>query len=111
MKIEIKLSRDELELFNYLLQQSYGRRFQSVRLYNIVHSLSLDLADSFDKKFKTRIKKVNLFDGKKKTKITLKYHEAWALKIYLSNELETTTGDWDRNALLKHIMNLDQQLQ
>ncbi len=74
-------------------------------------SISLDLAETFDKKFKTILNKANLFDAKKKVKFTFKYHEAWALKAYLNNELETTTGEWDRNALLKHIHNLDQQLQ
>lgn len=111
MKIELKLSKDELTLFNNLLQQAYARRFESVHLYNVVHSISLDLADSFDKKFKTRLKKVNLFDGKKKTKITLKYHEAWALKLYLNNELAIAEDTWEHNALMKHVYNLDQQLR
>jgi hypothetical protein len=111
MKIEIKLSKDELTLFRNLFQDVYTRNFQSVAFYNVMHSISLDLADTFDTKFKTLIKKANLFDAKKKIKFSFKYHEAWALKIYLNNELETTTGEWDRNALLKHIHNLDQQLQ
>lgn len=110
MKIEITLSSDELVCINNQLQKAYGRTFQQVALYNVVHSIVLELADSFDTKTKTRIKKANIFDSRKKTKITLKYHEAWALKIYLHSEVPTIDNEYQRSLLNKQIANLDQKL-
>lgn len=114
MKIEVQLKKEELTLFRNLFQKAYGRTFMQVAVYNVIHSISLDLADTFDKKFKTIIKKSNLFDARKKSKFTFKYHEAWALKIFLNNELEDLDVKemaWERNVLLKQINNLDQQLK
>ena len=114
MTIVIHLTKDELNLFRNLLNNAYGNSFQGVALYNVIHSISLDLAETFDKKFKTIIKKSNLFDFKKKIKFSFKYHEAWALKVFLNNEYEIINSacqDWERNVLLKHINNLDQQLK
>jgi len=115
MKIIIHLTKDELGLLRNLLQNAYGNTFQQVALYNVIHSISLDLADTFDTKFKTIVKKANLFDAKKKIKFSFKYHEAWALKVFLNNEYEEIKEQygqaWEKNALLKLINNLDQQLQ
>ena len=110
MKIEITLTSDELVCINNQLQKAYGRSFQQVALYNVVHSIALEMADKFDTKTKSRIKKANIFDSRKKTKIALKYHEAWALKIYLHSEVPTVDNEYQRSLLNKQIANLDQKL-
>lgn len=111
MKIELKLSSDELVCINNQLQKAYGRGFLQVDLYNVVHSIVLEVADSFDTKTKTRIKKANIFDSRKKTKISLKYHEAWAIKIYLQSEVQEINNDYQRTLLNKQIGIIDQQLK
>lgn len=112
MKIELKLSTDELVCINNQLLQSYGRRYDSVEIYNVIHSIIVqDLADRFDSKMKSIIKKVNLFEAKKKTKISLKYYEAWALKAYLTASIASVDNDYQRTLLQKQINNLDQQLK
>ena len=111
MKIELKLSTDELVCINNQLQQSYGRRYDSVEIYNVVHSIAQDLADRFDSKTKSIIKKANLFEAKKKTKISLKYYEAWALKAYLTASIVSIENDYQRTLSQKQINNLDQQLK
>ena len=110
MKIELKLSNDELICINNQLQNAYGRRFLEITLYNVIHSITLDLADKFDTKTKTRIKKANIFDANKKTKITLKYYEAWALKVYLHESIQSIDNAYQRNILQKQINHLDQKL-
>jgi len=110
MKIELKLSNDELMCINNQLQNAYARRFLEVKLYNVIHSITLELADKFDTKTKTRIKKANIFDLKKKTKITLKYYEAWGLKVYLNESLQSVENIYQRNILQKQINHLDQKL-
>lgn len=114
MTIKIKLSNDELLLVDTHLQRVYGGRFETVVLVNVVRSIILQIAEKFNKKVKNRIKKANLFDSRKKNEISLNYHEAWAIKLYLNNEyegLDEYTQSWERNVFLKLINNLDQQLK
>ena len=111
MKIELKLTNDELICINNQLQEAYGRRFGTLAMYNVVHSISLDLADKFDAKAKSLIKKANIFSVKRNTKITLKYHEAWALKIFLNEAIQRIDNDYYRTLVQKTINILDQKLQ
>lgn len=111
MKIEINLSNDELVCINNQMQESYARRYGGVEVYDVIHSIAQDLADKFDTKTKSRIKKANIFDARKKTKITLKYHEAWALKAYLAASLPRINNDYQYNLLQKQINHLDQKMK
>jgi len=83
MKIEININTDTLIALNSVLKQVYELPVSNDKRENVYKSIGFDLADKFDKKCKTRVKKADLFDSKKKTKFTLKYHEAWALEEIL----------------------------
>ena len=110
MNIEIQLSNDELVLINTQLQKVYATSKGSIAMYNVIASICFGLADTFDKKTKNRIKKSSLFDSKKKTKITLKYHEAFALKFWLYGEEPSITNEYQKTLINKQIANLDQKL-
>ena len=83
MKIELKLNNDSIIAVNELLNYIYDMERSNDKKVNVYRSIGYDLADKFDSKAKQLVKKATLFDSKKKHKITLKYHEAWALEIIL----------------------------
>ncbi|UAB84998.1 hypothetical protein INR75_02915 [Zunongwangia sp. SCSIO 43204] len=82
MKVELKLKPDTLIAVNKLLQKVYDLPVSTDKRENVYKSIGFDLADKLDKKHKNLIKKADLFSDKA-IKITLKYHEAWALEEIL----------------------------
>ncbi|HIB37588.1 hypothetical protein [Mesonia sp.] len=111
MKIEIHLSIDKLIAVDELLQKVYELPVSLDKRENVYKSIGYDLADTFNKKVKTQIKKANLFDEKRK-KITLKYHEAWALEEILKDLLEIypPTNDYKKILLRSITDKLNQKL-
>mgnify|MGYP001207949675 CR=1 FL=1 len=88
MKIELQLSNDALVLANKVLQKVYELPVSNVEKENVYRSIAFDLADKFDKRVKKLIKNANLFE-KRTNKLSIKYHEAWALQqILLDAEIE-----------------------
>ncbi|MCH4824276.1 hypothetical protein ML462_13960 [Gramella lutea] len=84
MKIELKLSTDTLMAANKILKEVYNLPVSCVSRENVYKSIGMDLADKFDSKCKAQIRKANLFENKK-VKLTLKYHEAWALEALIAD--------------------------
>ncbi len=84
MKVELRLTADSIVAVNQLLQNIYELTATS-KHEKVYRSIGFELADKFDSKAKSLIKKTSLFDTKKKHKITLKFYEAWALEIILNN--------------------------
>jgi hypothetical protein len=76
---------------NSLLQLVYDHPLGANKQENVLKSIGYDVADSFQKKVNTRIKKANLLDDRKKVKITFKYHEAWALELIIRSLVNTST--------------------
>lgn len=107
MNIEIKLSVDTVSAVNNLLKQIYELPVSQDKRENIYKSIGFDLADKIDKKYKNLIKKANLFDNKKK-KLSLKYHEAWALEAIIQDLLETVENDYHKS-LLRNLTNIINQ--
>ena len=82
MKVELRLKPDTVVAVNKLLQKVYKMPVSNDKRENVYKSIGFDLADKTDKKYKSLIKKADLFSDKP-IKITLKYHEAWALEEIL----------------------------
>lgn len=82
MKITLHLDQDTVVLLNSMLSNVYalGTWHSQEKEARLLWSIAFDLADKFNSKFKTQLKKQNLFEVHQKTKISLKYHEAWALE-------------------------------
>lgn len=81
MKVTIKLNHYQLIAVSSLLIKLYDLNFNEVeKSKKVAISVGLKLADTFDKKRKTILKKADLFEAKKLIKFTFDYYEAWALK-------------------------------
>jgi hypothetical protein len=111
MKIEIHLSIDTLVATDQQLQKIYELPLSLKTTENVYKSIGFDLADAFNKKAKNQIKKANLFEKKSK-KMTLKYHEAWALEKILKDlqEHSPPANDYKKTLLRSLTDKLNQKL-
>ncbi len=108
MKIKLKFTNDELIAANTLLQKLYDLPFNQFESpQKIFVSIGVDLADKFDKKTKSIIKKSSLFTQKKKYDTTLKYHEAWALKNICIELFSWSENEYQKLQLENIISKLD----
>lgn len=108
MKTKLKFTNDELIAANKLLQKLYDLPFnQFESTQKIFVSIGLDLADKFDKKCKSIIKKANLFEQEKKHDTTLKFHEAWALKNICVELFSWSENEYQKTQLQNIINKLD----
>ena len=110
MKVELKLSNDTIIAVNQLLCQVYLLPASIDQQVKLMRSIIYDVADRFDKKVKTQIKKASLFDAKKRTKFTLQFHEAWALKEVLQSLYATLSNPYQQSLIQTVINTLDQKL-
>lgn len=110
MKIEIKLSNDALLAINHLLKWLYDSEPSQDKKEKVFKSIGYDVADKFDAKAKSLVKKASLFDDKNKPKLTLKFHEAWALEQILIDLKPHNPNDYQRNLIQKTINDLNQKL-
>ncbi len=108
MKVKVKLSNDELMAANKLLQKLYDLQFQQFQSNQKVFiSIGLELADKFDKKYKSTIKSASLFNQKTKIGFTLKYYEAWALNSICIELFSWSENDFQKRQLQNIINKLD----
>ena len=111
MKIEIHLNIDSLVAVNEALKELYEMEPPTDKRGRVYHSLGLELSDKFDSKLKTELKKgVNLFNTKKKYKIGLKYHEAWALEGCLIELIGSLNNEYKKQLVQFTINQLNQKL-
>lgn len=109
MKIELHLSLDMIIAANNLLKGVYDLPLTPCKQENVYKSIGFDLADTFEKKCKTQIKKANLFE-KKKIKLSLKYHEAWALEAIINDLRQHVHNDYQKNLLIILSYTINQKL-
>lgn len=99
MKIELNLTSDQVFAVAKVLQQVYDL-FPSVNSEQLsVRSIAFDLDEKFTKKRKELIKKSSLFDVDKSYKMSLKYHEALALRRIIGNLIEPVSEIKAKNDL------------
>jgi hypothetical protein len=110
MKIELKLKIDTIFAINKLLQTVYDVELSTAVNQKIYRSIGFDLADKFDKLEKSNIKKATLFDNKKIHKVTLKFHEGWALYNIIINLLPTVNNHQAQTILQATADKIHQQL-
>lgn len=108
MKIELNISTDALMAANKILKEIYNLPVSNDKRENVYKSIGFDLADKFDKKCKTQIKKANLFE-KKKIKLSLKYHEAWALEAIIQDLIGEVIHNEYQKALLTNLTHIINQ--
>lgn len=79
MKVETKLTADQIFAVAKLLEQVYETYPSANPDQKLTRSISFDLADKFTAKQRSVYKSNSLFDAKKRYKMTFKYHEAFTL--------------------------------
>lgn len=93
MKIELKLTADQIFATAKFLQQIYILH-QTNNPQQIIHrSIAFDLEEKFTTKCKRLIKKSTIFEAKKTYKIILKYHEANTLQRVIYELLGSVNGE------------------
>ena len=101
MKVELKLTADTINAAARLLEKVYDLPAPWGQSEKIIRSIAYDVADAMLSKQKSIRKKLNLFDAKKKYKISLKYHEAFALYNILNELIINVSDDYNRVILDK----------
>jgi hypothetical protein len=111
MKIELKLTSDEI---NYLEQTTITVQAIDYRQLSkdklTAFTIMLDVSDKLMAKAKQLNRKTDLFDSKKKHKISLKYHEADTLEKYVDTIREYQDDPYKANLARKIITQLNQKL-
>lgn len=74
------------------------------------YTIMIDVLDKVTAKAKNINRRVDLFDQKKKHKITLKYHEAYILEAFLEGFFKTETDTYKINLARIIISQLNQKL-
>jgi hypothetical protein len=109
MTIELKLSPDQIFAVANLMEKVYETNPIDVQ-QKIMRSIALDVADIYIKKQHSLYKKKSLFDVKKLHKITLKFHEAYALHNVIESMLYTVSDIYCNTILKKITATLHQKL-
>jgi hypothetical protein len=110
MKVELKLTADTINAAARLLEQVYDLPAPLGQGEKIIRSIAYDVADAMLSKQKTIRKKQTLFDSKKKYKISLKFHESFALYNILNELLHTVSDQYNRTILGKLIGDVHQKI-
>jgi hypothetical protein len=111
MKIDLKLTADEI---NYLERQTLlVQSIDTKQLPNdkkTAYTIMLDVSDKLMAKAKQLNRKTDLFEAKKKHKITLKWHEAETLEQYIDVFSAYQDDPYKANLARKVIIQLNQKL-
>jgi hypothetical protein len=111
MKIDLKLTADEINYLERqtLLVQSIDTK-QLPKEKKTAYTIMLDVSDKLMSKAKQLNRKTDLFDIKKKHKITLKWHEAETLEEYIDVFSVYQDDPYKANLARKIIAQLNQKL-
>jgi hypothetical protein len=109
MKIELKLTADQVFAVAKLMQQVYEFKPTETQ-QKLMRSIAIDVADKYTNKQVAIYSKQSLFDVKKLYKISLKFHEAYALCSVLKLFIHSVNDVYSNTILNKIIAILDQKL-
>lgn len=109
MKIELSLSPENALIIAATIDAVYNTTGFTRREKSTL-SIALDLVAKLDCKAIQLKAKRNLFDAKKKIKISLKYHEADILELLLIQQMKSVQDAYFRQEIQKTINILNQKL-
>ncbi|GIZ10005.1 hypothetical protein [Flavobacterium sp. UMI-01] len=109
MKIDLKLTPENALIIAATIEAVYNTKAHT-RRNKATLSIAIDVASKLDGKAVHIKAKRNLFDAKKKIKVTLKYHEADMLELLLIQQLEGVQDPYIRLEIQKTINDLNQKL-
>lgn len=109
MKIEIVLKRETISIITEALQGVYtSKAYTRIEKSNL--SIALDVMVKFEAKSTFLKSNMNLFDAKKLTKISLKYHEGNILESLLLAEIKEVNDEYKEQKIQKVIDQINQKL-
>ena len=109
MKIDLKLNPETALIIAATIEAVYNTK-AFTRRHKATLSIALDVAAKLDGKAVHIKAKMNLFDAKKKIKVSLKFHEADMLELLLIQQLEGLQDSYIRQEIQKTINDLNQKL-
>ncbi|MGC1471521.1 MAG: hypothetical protein WA775_02920 [Psychroserpens sp.] len=109
MKVEINISNDTLVALNKQTQRVYELPIINNKEHKVVLSISYGIAEKFQKKYSSRVQNQSLFDTKKRIKMSLRFHEAWALQILLETVVDGMDNLYHKSLISALINQLDQK--
>lgn len=109
MKIEIALTPEAAIIIAATIQSVYNSKAFTRREKSTL-SIALDVAAKLDGKAVHLKAKMNLFDAKKKIKVSLKFHEADMLELLLIQQIKDVQEPYIRMEIQKTINDLNQKL-
>lgn len=111
MKIDLKINRDTIGVIAKVLYVvTESKQSINDKMVNVYRSIGFDLYDKFERKKISFVRNQTLFDTKKKHKISLKFHEAWALEMILIDFRTTLLDEYDRTLFNQFLDMLNQKL-
>ena len=114
MKIALKLSADQIAYLHSTLSDSaivdVAAFARADRSNKVVLSIIGGVAETFEDKFKEVSRKPTLFDTKKKYKITLQYHEAFAVNTIVKERAAKERDAWRKTTANKLFITIDEML-
>ena len=109
MKIDLKFNPETALIIAATIEAVYNTK-AFTRRHKATLSIALDVAAKLDGKAVHIKAKMNLFDAKKKIKISLKYHEADILELLLIQQMKSVQDAYFRQEIQKTINILNQKL-
>jgi len=109
MKVQLHIKPDALIAVHKLLQNVYNLDANQSKLQKVYSSIGFELAEKFEKLYKSKIKSRDLFNHKKSIKLTLKFYQAWALQALLTDMLSLSDNKYQEHHIQTTINQLDQK--
>lgn len=111
VKIKLKLTPDTVIALAKLLAYPPSLfPVQKTVEQKLLLSYTYELSDKLTNKSRKLLRSVDLFNTKKKTSLTLKYHEAWALEQLIRKLLNLEENKLSRTLLQKTADDINQKL-
>jgi hypothetical protein len=109
MKIDLKLNTETALIIAATIEAVYNTKAYT-RRHKSTLSIAIDVAAKLDGKAVHIKAQRNIFDAKKKIKVSLKFHEADLLEVLLIQQLEGVQDTYIRQEIQKTINDLNQKL-
>lgn len=111
MTVKIKLTADELRYLDNKTCLVFAMKPTDLpNQKKAAYTIMLDVADKVMSKGKKLNRQLTITDNKKKYDVTLKWHEAETLQMYLEGFCQTEHDDYKANLVRKIISQLNQKL-
>lgn len=104
MKIELKLTPDHIAYLDKQFSSTVAINLAEFKALEkdrrVMVSILIDVADKIAAKSVKLQRSHNLFEARKKHKVTIKYYEAWAVHLFLTGAINLETDPYRKSLAL-----------